>query len=470
MSDTSTLSESGGAPEKGVGPSACLYLALECRRPLLPSRRWSLAELDAVILGRGGELGAERVVEEGERRLYVRVPDGWMSSSHAQLRRVYDEWMLKDAQSKNGTLLNGQPLTRAALSDGDLFELGRTFFLFRDGEAAGEGDPGDVIGDALPTAAPGLTTFAPPLAKQFSSLAEVAKADLPVVVQGESGTGKELIARAVHALSRRGGACVAVNCAALPATLVESELFGYRKGAFSGAVEDRPGLIRAADRGTLFLDEIGDLPLPSQAAFLRVLQEREVTPVGGTKPIPVDIRLVAATHRDLDQLVARGQFRADLYARISGFTLRLPPLRARREDLGLLIATLLRRVAPDRAEKITFGADAARALFRYRWPLNIRELEKCLSAAAVLARRSHVELAHLPDPVQAALDEPADAARDQPAELDPADAARREEIVALLAENAGSVSAVARAMGKARMQIQRWIKRYRIEPKQFRSE
>src|SRR5262249_19061712 len=156
-----------------------------------------------------------------------------------------------------------------------------------------------------------------------------------------------------------------------------------------------------ADRGTLFLDEIGDLPLASQAAFLRVLQEREVVPVGATRPMPVDIRLIAASHRDLDAIVARNDFRADLFARVSGIKVTLPPLRERLPDLGLLVATLLARLGA--SERTTFDVQAARALFRYAWPLNIRELEKALAAAVVLAGEVPIELEHLPPQVAVAL-------------------------------------------------------------------
>src|SRR5260370_29152938 len=163
---------------------------------------------------------------------------------------------------------------------------------------------------------------------------------------GPSGCGKVLSSRAVHALSRRQGPFVGVNCGALPENLVEAELFGARRGAFTGADQDRVGLVLTADKGTLVLDEIGDLPVRAQPTLLRTLQEREVLPVGATRPLAVDIRLVAATHRDLDELVRLHQFRADLLARISGFVIRLPPLRERLDDLGLLIAAMLPRHLP----------------------------------------------------------------------------------------------------------------------------
>src|SRR5262249_24796529 len=154
---------------------------------------------------------------------------------------------------------------------------------------------------------------------QLAALARIASMPIPVLLLGESGTGKEVLARAVHTLSGRSGAFVAVNCGGLSASLIESQLFGHVKGSFTGAGRDEPGLVRAADRGTLFLDEIGDLPLAAQAALLRVLQEREVVPVGGARPVAVDLRVVAATHRPLEKMAAKGDFRADLLARLSGY-------------------------------------------------------------------------------------------------------------------------------------------------------
>jgi sigma-54 dependent transcriptional regulator, acetoin dehydrogenase operon transcriptional activator AcoR len=366
--------------------------------------------------------------------------------------------MLVDAGSKNGVLIDGERIERVTLEDQIAFELGHSFFIYRDAIPAA----GDV--DCSDAAAEGLATLSPQLAERFRALERVARSAASVVVGGESGTGKELIARAVHRLSGRAGSFVAVNCGAIAANLVESELFGSKKGAFSGATEDRPGLVRSADGGTLFLDEIGDLPLQSQAAFLRVLQEREVVPVGGTRPLPVDIRLVAATHRDLDALVAGGSFRADLLARIAGFDLEMPPLRERLEDMGLLVAALLRRIDPAGVDRsITRGA--ARALFAHHWPLNVRELEKCLETAVALAGTGPIDLAHLPDSVR----EPAPAAAPaNPAELSSEDSARRDQIVALLTAHRGNVSQVAREMGKARPLVHRWIKRYGIDPAAFR--
>jgi DNA-binding NtrC family response regulator len=284
-----------------------------------------------------------------------------------------------------------------------------------------------------------------------------------VVLQGPTGSGKEVAARALHQLSGRAGAFVAVNCGGIAKTLVESELFGYRKGAFSGADDDRPGLMRTADKGTLFLDEIGDLPIGSQSVLLRALQESEVLPVGATRPVKIDVRVLAATHYDLPGLIEQGGFRADLFARVSGFTVRLPPLRERREDLGLLTSLILRRVAADLVDRISLTPEAASALFAHDWPLNVRELEKCLSTALVLAAGQPIDLPHLPDWAQARPEPPAPAPLASEAEL-----RHREQLLALLKEHHGNVSSIARSLGKARMQVQRWLKRYGIDAAAFR--
>ena len=452
--------------ERG-GP--CLYLLLECDRPLASSARHALAELDEVVVGRAPMRRAARTHRDGIRRLAVGVPDSRMSQVHARLVRDMGRWILEDAGSKNGVTINGERHQRAVLEDGDLFELGHTFFRFREWHGAPTVPfPPDCEAADLPVAAPGLLTFAPALVRAFGELVQVARAPVSVLVQGETGTGKELLARAVHAMSGGDGAFVAVNCGALPETLVESELFGYVKGAFSGANQDRLGLIRSADRGTLFLDEIGDLSPPSQAALLRVLQEREVTPLGSSRPVRVNIQVVAATHHDLATLVARDQFRRDLFARIAGYTVRLPLLRQRREDLGLLMASLLPRVAPEGADSIRLGVEAARALFSYDWPLNVRELEACLGIATALAGRGAVKLEHLPEAVRGERPVTTEIPTDIGPTLSPDEQRRRDELMDLLRQHHGNISAVARAAGKARVQIHRWLRRYRLDPRGFR--
>jgi DNA-binding NtrC family response regulator len=391
--------------------------------------------------------------------LRLEVQDSWMSSAHVRLTRVLGRWVVEDDGSKNGTFLNGEPVQRAVLQDGDVIESGHTFFLYRH-EVPLEGrEAADASSAELRPEADGLATVSPVLAAQFRALAQVARSGVSILIQGETGTGKEVVARATHSLSGRSGPFVAINCGAIPEALVESELFGFRRGAFSGATQDRTGLVRSADRGTLFLDEIGDLPLPSQAKFLRVLQERQVVPVGATRPVNVDIRVCAATHRALAPLLGKS-FREDLLARIDGFQLELPPLRERREDLGLLLSALLTRIAPGSLDKVTFRRKAAQALLSYGWPRNIRELEKCLETALVLARGEPIDLAHLPEPLRGARAP----ARETSAEK----GAEREKLLALLGEHRGNLSAIARDMGKDRVQIRRRLKHHRLDPAPFR--
>jgi DNA-binding NtrC family response regulator len=373
------------------------------------------------------------------------------------LTRALSRWVVEDDGSKNGTFVNGAPVRRAVLKDGDAIEAGHTFFLYRHDvpvDGADGKDRSSADSEAL-----GLATLSPMLAGQFTALAQVARSEVSVLIQGETGTGKEVVARAVHSLSRRSGPFVAINCGAIPEALVESELFGFQKGAFSGATQDRTGLIRSAEGGTLFLDEIGDLPLTSQAKFLRVLQEKQVTPVGSTRPIQVDVRICAATHRALDRLLGQS-FREDLFARLGGLKLDLLPLRERREDLGLLLASLISRIAPGSLERVSLRRRAARALFSYRWPLNIRELEKCLETALVLARGEPIDLTHLPKPLRA----PSPRGRSE----SPDPIAKRETLLALLGEHRGNLSAIARELGKDRVQIRRWLKHHRLDPASFR--
>jgi transcriptional regulator with GAF, ATPase, and Fis domain len=264
----------------------------------------------------------------------------------------------------------------------------------------------------------------------------------------------------VHELSGRRGAFVPVNCGALPGELVASLLFGHLKGAFTGATEDKPGYVRSAHQGTLFLDEVGELPLLAQPTLLRVLQEREVTPVGATRTVPVDLQLVTATNQDLEQLERAKRFRADLLGRLAGFGLTLPPLRERREDLGLIISELLAHLE---VADLTFAPEAARAFFTADWPGNIRELERALQVGTALAEQKVLALQHLP----ASLSEPPDGPAPG-APLDARDEAIRAQLVAALEKHHGNISATARELGKARVQVQRWLKRFEIDPERFK--
>ncbi|AIN60381.1 sigma-54-dependent Fis family transcriptional regulator [Pseudomonas soli] len=238
----------------------------------------------------------------------------------------------------------------------------------------------------------GIIGSCPPMQDMFVKIRKVAPTDSNVLIQGESGTGKELVARALHNLSRRAKApMISVNCAAIPETLIESELFGHEKGAFTGASAGRAGLVEAADGGTLFLDEIGELPLEAQARLLRVLQEGEIRRVGSVQSQKVDVRLIAATHRDLKNLAKAGQFREDLYYRLHVIALKLPALRERGSDVNEIAnAFLARQSARIGRDDLHFSHDAEQAIRHYSWPGNVRELENAVERAVILSESAEI--------------------------------------------------------------------------------
>jgi transcriptional regulator with PAS, ATPase and Fis domain len=441
---------------------AYLVVGLECDRPAAGSARYSLDRVAGVTIGRGEERGVTRHEGPGGVTLDVRIPAAAMSSAHARLVQAGGGWIVEDLWSRNGTFLNGSRIVQAAVAPGDVITLGRTLFLLTPPHVTVARSPGDIDTIERPEHA-GHVTLDPELEGLLGEVAQLARSEIPILVRGETGTGKEVLARSVHEMSGRGGPFVAVNCGGIPATLVESHFFGHLKGAFSGALANEPGVFRTADGGTLFLDEVGDLPPAAQAALLRALQEREVVPVGGTRPIKVDLRVLAATHKPLEEMAAQGEFRGDLLARLAGFTAVLPPLRERRLDLGVIVAALLRKLAPAKAAEVRMTPAAAEAFFRYAWPHNTRELEQCLSRAVILAGSEPIDLAHLPG----ALSRP-EAARATTSGLPPRDEKIRRELLEQLARHRGNLANVGKAMGKARMQVHRWCRRFGIDPNAYR--
>jgi DNA-binding NtrC family response regulator len=311
-------------------------------------------------------------------------------------------------------------------------------------------------------------------------LSQVAARDLTVLLTGETGTGKELAARAVHAESpRKARPFVAVNCGALPAELVESELFGHAKGAFTGATVAKAGLFEEAHGGTLFLDEIGDLPLPVQVKLNRALQEKEVRRVGTTAPVKVDVRVVAATHRDLAEEAAAGRFREDLYYRLNVVTVRLPALRERRDDIPLLAMHFLSRAG--RPELEGFAPEALRALTAYAWPGNVRQLENAVARAVAVAQGPRIGVEDLPPELGVARAADADSASAGriPAEAlaklpyrEAVDSARdtvsREYLIALMQEFGGNVTHAAERAGMERESLHRLLKRYGVRSDDFK--
>jgi len=289
---------------------------------------------------------------------------------------------------------------------------------------------------------------------------QIAPTDSTVLIQGESGTGKEVVARYLHNLSiRADGPFLSINCGALPENLLESELFGHVKGSFTGAVRDKQGLFAAARGGTFFLDEVGEMPPSLQIKLLRVLQEREVIPVGATEAIPVDVRIIAATNRDLEEEVRRGNFRSDLFYRLNVIALYLPQLRERRDDLLLLIEWFLQRVAADGdGEPKALSADALDAMLVYDWPGNVRELENALEHAVVLTRGNLIEPTALPERITRRRKEPLVAERSF---RNPTlDVIERAYIMYVLQAEGGNKTRAAEALGIDPSTLYRKLSRY----------
>ena len=309
----------------------------------------------------------------------------------------------------------------------------------------------------------GIITRSPRMEDLLRQAKLVADSDASVLIFGESGTGKELLARAIHQASRRSvKPFVAVNCGAIPGDLLESELFGHARGAFTGAVQAHKGLFQAADGGTLVLDEIGDMPLPLQVKLLRVLQEGEVRPVGSTQAIPVDVRVISATHRDLESQREQGHFREDLYYRLNVVSLKLPSLAERREDIPLLAAHILRRLAERyRKPAPALAPDAMALLVAAPWPGNVRQLLNLLEQAVALTTTPVIPATL----VQAALKEDA-------AALIPFEEARktfeRDYLVRLLKITGGNVTQAAQLAKRNRTEFYKLLQRHRLEPGMFK--
>jgi len=454
-SGTATIVRGGGAG--GLAPAPFLFLVLNAENLGVSPFRYRLSETRNVVFKRSESLGLE---PEGDS-LSVHVPDPSISSLHA---RIYvgesGHWWIRDEGSKNGTLVNGKVCRERKLSDGDLIEVGATFFLFHTALLSERSAPTVLYAKDMLSTPTGLRTLHPELDHVFSRVAKLAPSLSPILVCGPTGTGKELVARSVHALSQREGRFVPVNSGAIAETLLESELFGHRKGAFSGATQDKEGLLTAADGGTLFLDEVGELSPRAQVTLLRALQEGEVLPVGATKAVQIDLRVVAATNRDLVAMVEAGDFREDLLARLDGFSVLLPTLANRRVDVGLIAASLL-----SGATAMSFTVDGARFLLEYEWPRNARELEKALTTAEGLSGGEAIDVEHLRECVgvgSASLSSDSDRVEVDPEQLDT-------QLKGLLAEHGGNISRVAEVLGKKRQQIQRWCKKYGIDASLYRT-
>ncbi len=443
-----------GAPDDGDGAAGLVLLYAESFWQLPAA--WPLVEGRNLI---GREAPADLV-----------IPVNAVSRVHAEVCRERGNYVVRDLNSTNGTLVDGRLVREARLESGQELRVGDAILKFVESDVQGYSSY-RIDGST----AAGAARMCPPLPdlvggfhvdRLAAELRRIGPSELSVMLLGESGTGKEVVARQLHVQSGRTGPFQAVNCAAIPSNLLESELFGYKKGAFSGADRDKLGIIRSAHRGTLLLDEIGDMPLSAQAKLLRVLQAKEVFPLGATQAETVDVRIVCATHRDLRRMQEEHRFRADLFARLNEYQLRLPPLRDRKEDIYLLLKTFLaRHGSPELTPSFRFMT----ALLQYDWPFNVRELEACAKRCVALADSVHLDVQHLPEPVKEQMaeygtavysaDQAADSGRSAPTE---------EQLRLLLEQHGGNVAAVGRDLGKARMQVHRWLKKYDISLDEYR--
>ena len=310
----------------------------------------------------------------------------------------------------------------------------------------------------------GMVGASAPMQQVYALVKQAAESDITVLIQGESGTGKELVAKSFHFNSlRKDGPFLAINCAAIPETLIESELFGHEQGAFTGATKRRAGIFERAGGGTVFLDEIGDMHVSLQTKLLRVLQEREVHRVGSTTPISVDVRLVAATNRDLEAAVKAGRFREDLFYRVSVFPIEIPPLRERREDIPLLAKHFLEKHT-ERGDKTISGISTAslRLMLQYDWPGNVRELENAIERAVLLETTDVLQVNNLPSQLSPIVDSRRD--RAAPTAVLPFSEVERQALVHALEASANNVTVAARALGLGRATLYRKLKKYDLLP------
>ncbi|HUS63224.1 MAG TPA: sigma 54-interacting transcriptional regulator [Kofleriaceae bacterium] len=380
------------------------------------------------------------------------VASDQVSRHHARVTRGGGEIAVEDLGSRNGTRVNGVAIAgRTRLVSGDEIAIGPLVAVVAVTSRARAARPADVV------------VVDPAMQRAMAMAQKVAPAPITVLVLGETGVGKEIVAAAIHRMSPRGARpMVAINCAAMPETLLESALFGHERGAFTGADRRQVGYFEAADGGSIFLDEVGEMPAALQAKLLRVLEQRAITRVGGTATIPVDVRVICATNRDLEEEVRRGRFREDLYFRLCGFTLAVPPLRQRVGD----VAPLARQFARQFARKLgqpeaVLDAGAIAALERYDWPGNVRQLRNAVERAVVMATDGAVGLEHLPEEVLGDRD-PGGGAGEAPASIVKARVAQVERQTAVEALEAcgGNQSQAARRLGMSRWAFIRLMRKY----------
>ncbi|HVZ72237.1 MAG TPA: sigma 54-interacting transcriptional regulator [Polyangia bacterium] len=402
--------------------------------------------------------GADPGADES-RGVFMGLADRLLSRAHLRVQRVAGGVDVEDAGSLNGTFIDGRRLAgRERLTDGNLLLFGGHAAVFR---RVSENALAAIDEELAAPFGP-VATISPSLATTLWRLRRLARSGSEILITGETGSGKEVYARAFHQASGRRGRLVAINCAAIPSELAESELFGYARGAHSTANEAKAGLISAADGGTLFLDEIGDMNPRLQAKLLRFLQDRELTPLGSTTSKKVDVQVIAATH----SVGPEGLLRADLAARLGSQAIRLPPLRERVEDLGALVHHFLTKGGTRQAPELE--PTAFHALCHYAWPRNVRELQKVIEESiAVSEGAPRLKLSHLPDVVSSVMEASGNKAPDAAPPRKRA-APTKTELEDLLRQHEGNVAQVARVLDRQWAVVWRWIVKLGIDPVRYR--
>ncbi len=359
----------------------------------LTTRKYTLEVVEGPDAGKTLDSGGRLVRLGTSPECDLEVDDSTTSRFHARIEADLFGHRLVDDDSKNGCFVDDMRVREVWLRPGAKIRIGANTIVYRPGDEAVE------IALSRATSFGKLIGQSAAMREIFAILERVAPTDLTVLVEGESGTGKELVADALHRHSKRpDGPFVVFDCSAVAPNLVESELFGHVKGAFTGAQQARTGAFEAASGGTLFLDEIGELPADLQPKLLRALEAREVRPVGGDRPVKVDVRIVAATNRNLQKEVEAGNFRQDLYYRLAVLRVVLPALRRRAEDIPLLVRHFLEEVETPDGEQVQVGYDTILKLQRHRWPGNVRELRNFVERAAMLATNNRLETRYLVPP------------------------------------------------------------------------
>ncbi len=404
------------------------------------------------------------------------LTDDTVSRKHAEIVRDRHGYLLRDLGSTNGSFVGSVRVREVYLGEARNFRVGKTEIQFT---------PADEVVDIVPadqTSFEGMVGASIVMREVFSIIERVARTELTVLITGETGTGKELVSRAIHSRSRRSkGPFVVFDCGAVPKNLIESELFGHERGAFTGAVAPRAGVFEQANGGTIFIDELGELPIELQPALLRVLEQREVRRVGDRRVRPIDVRVVAATNRDMREQVEQGAFRSDLYYRLAVVEMVLPPLRTRREDFPLLVEHLLRH-APFEHKVRRTSPDVHDLFAQYNWPGNIRELRNVVLRAIPFCDGDTIEMAALPDAFRRADDNTPQGAAARaagpsgnvsmpnPGELSLReardkiiDAFERQYLEDILEACDGNISKAARMAGVDRKTIARMLKRHGIK-------